>query len=131
MSVNYYLRNTARYKDCENLSSYWNDGFKDYVYNLIYKYAKQHSVSEETSDEIIDEIKERLTCFPISEDYYDQKIGYSSTGKFYFSNNYYSSIAIHSIDELKEFLETHTEYELVDEYGEPCDIKELLKMNKA
>ena len=40
-------------------------------------------------------------------------------------------IAIHSIDELKEFLETHTEYELVDEYGEPCDIKELLKMNKA
>ena len=34
-------------------------------------------------------------------------------------------------EELKEFLETHTEYELVDEYGEPCDIKELLKMNKA
>ena len=131
MSVNYYLRNTARYKDCKNLSSYWNDGFKDDVYNLIYKYAKQHSVSEETSDEIIDEIKERLTCFPISEDYYDQKIGYSSGGKFYFSYDYYSSIAIHNIDELKTFLEKHPEYELIDAYEEPCDVKELLEMQKA
>lgn len=131
MSVNYYLRNTARYKDCEKLSSYWDDGFKDDVYNLIYKYAKQHSISEEISDEVINEIKERLTYFPISEDYYDQKIGYSSGGKFYFSYDHYSSIAIHTIDELKKFLETHPEYKLVDEYGEPSDIKELLKMKKA
>ena len=46
MSVSYYLRNTARYKGCEKLSSYWEDGFKDDVYNLINKYAKQHGISE-------------------------------------------------------------------------------------
>ena len=89
------------------------------------------SLKEETSDEVIDEIKERLTYFPISEDYYDQKIGFSSGGKFYFSYDYYNSIAIHNIDKLEVFLETHTDYSIVDEYGEPCDLKELLKMQKA
>ena len=131
MSVSYYLRNTARYKGCEKLSSYWEDGFKDDVYNLINKYAKQHGISEEIRDELIDEVKERLTYFPISEDYYDQKIGYSSGGKFYFSYDYYSSIAIHNIDELKTFLEKYPEYELIDAYEEPCDVKELLEMQKA
>ena len=64
-------------------------------------------------------------------DYYDQKIGYSSGGKFYFSYDYYSSIALHNIDELKTFLEKHPEYELIDAYEEPCDVKELLEMKKA
>ena len=131
MSISYYLRNTFRYKDCEKLSSYWDDGFKDDVYSLIYKYAKQHNISEEISDELVDEVKEKLEYFPISENYYDQKIGYSSAGKFYFSYDYYSAITIHNTDELKTFLEKHPEYAIVDEYGEPCELKELIKMKRA
>lgn len=128
MSINYYLRNTVKYKDCEKLSSYWDSSFKEEVYALIYNYAKRNNVSEEMSDDLIDEIKDRLTYFPISEDCYDQKIGYASSGKFYFNYDYYANIVLHNTNELEDFLKNHPEYTIVDEYGHTCEIEELLKM---
>ena len=128
MSINYYLRNTIKHKDCEKLTSYWDSSFKEDVYALIYNYAKRNNVSEEMSDELIDEIKDRLTYFPISNDVYEQKIGYVSGGRFYFSYDYYADIVIHDTKELEAFLKNHTEFGIVDEYGHPCELKELLEM---
>lgn len=128
MSINYYLRNTVKYKDCEKLSSYWDSSFKEEVYALIYNYAKRNNVSEEMSDELIDEIKDSLTYFPISEDCYEQKIGYVSGGKFYFNYDYYANIVLHNTNELDDFLKNNSEYTIVDEYGHICEIEELLKM---
>ena len=128
MSINYYLRNIVKYKDCENLSSYWDSSFKEEVYELIYSYAKRNNVSEEMSDELIDEIKDILTYFPISSDIYEQKIGYVSGGRFYFSFDYYADILIHDTKELEDFLINNPEYNIVDEYGHTCELKELLEM---
>lgn len=128
MSINYYLRNNVKYKDCAKLSSYWDSSFKEDVYALIYNYAKRNNVSEEMSDDLIDEIKDRLTYFPISNDVCEQKIGYVSSGRFYFSFDYYADILIHDIKELEEFLKNHPEYSIVDEYGHSCELEELLEI---
>ena len=73
-------------------------------------------------------ISNRLTYFPISSDIYEQKIGYVSGGRFYFSFDYYADILIHDTKELEDFLINNPEYNIVDEYGHTCELKELLKM---
>ena len=126
MSIGYYVRDVARYNDYKKLSDYWDSSFKDDVCKLMTDYCSDNKIDEAFREEILEEIDERFTCFPISEDYYEEKIGYVSAGKFYFSFNYYGRFRIGSVQELKEFLKTRSGFVLVDEYGEIADIDELV-----
>ena len=126
VSVSYYIVDTARRDDFKKLAEFWDSGFKNDVFNLVKKYSAENGIAEESCEILLDEIKERLTYFPVSEDYYEDKIGYVSAGKFYFSFNYYGRFRIGSVQELKEFLKTRPGFALADEYGEIADIDELI-----
>lgn len=126
MSIGYYVRDVARYNDYKKLSDYWDSSFKNDICKLMTDYCSDNKISDSFREEVLEEIDERIACFPISEDYYEEKIGYVSAGKFYFSFNYYGRFRIGSVQELKEFLRTRPGFVLVDEYGEIADIDELV-----
>ena len=77
--------------------------------------CNKNRIDNELKYELTECIEEKLQHFPLSDYYYEERIGVSTAKGFQFDGAMVQNIAINSYEDIENFLEKNPDYILIDE----------------
>lgn len=83
--------------------------------------------SEGLTDIVFDQVNDFLSKTLVFEDYYEERLGQITSKGFIFDHLYFDGISIWDRQSLKEFLEKHPDYVLLDEMNKEVSFEELFE----
>ena len=115
MSTAYYLRSKKKHHDYLLLKTKWQDEIFGKLLSDINTLCNKNRIDNELKYELTECIEEKLQYFPLSDYYYEERIGVSTAKGFQFDGAMVQNIAINSYEDIENFLEKNPDYILIDE----------------
>ena len=115
MSTAYYLRSKKKHHDYSLLKTKWQDEIFGKLLSDINALCNKNRIDNELKYELTECIEEKLQHFPLSDYYYEERIGVSTAKGFHFDGAMVQNIAINSYEDIENFLEKNPDYILIDE----------------
>lgn len=115
MSTAYYLRSKKKHHDYSLLKSKWQDEIFGKLLSDISALCNKNKIDNELKYELTECIEEKLQYFPLSDYYYEERIGVSTAKGFHFDGTMVQNKTINSFEDIEIFLEENPDYILMDE----------------
>ena len=127
MSTAYYLRSKKKHHDYSLLKSKWQDEVFGKLLSDISAICNKNKIDNELKYELTECIEEKLQYFPLSDYYYEERIGVSTIKGFHFDGAMVLNKAINSFEAIEEFLNQNPDYILIDENDTEIKLEQLRK----
>ena len=127
MSRSIYIRSRKKYKEYTAFLDSWKKKVVPYIRIETSAALSKADASEGLTDIVFDQVNDFLSKTLVFEDYYEERLGQVTSKGFVFDHLYFDSMSIWDRQSLKEFLEKHPDYVLLDETNKEVSFEELFE----
>lgn len=127
VSRSIYIRSQKKYKEYVDFFNVWRNAVVPEFRSRLNDTFEKTAVSEGFKDIVLDQTEDFLNKTLVFEDYYEERLGQIASNGFIFDHLYFDGMSIWDKQSLKEFLEKHSDYVLIDEYDNVVSFEEIFK----
>lgn len=113
----WYLRSKSKYAEYIRFNKVIDNRIAPYIRDMLFSVTKEEKIPLELAMEAENNVEHFLDNFEMSTLYYERRLGQSGYLGFVFDGEIFEGIKINSFKVLKDFLNEHLDYCLIDPNG--------------